>query len=73
MAYRKAGSANWVQQVLQDARTALSIEGAHMKAHYLLGVAQRERREHGAAISHLSKALDAAREKGDAIKDDMWV
>jgi STIP1 family protein 1 len=44
-----------------------------LQAHYLLGVAQRELGcQLSEAISHLSKALEQAREKGDSIKDEIW-
>jgi STIP1 family protein 1 len=44
-----------------------------LQAHYLLGVAQRELGgQLPQAISHLSKALEQAREKGDSIKDEIW-
>jgi hypothetical protein len=43
----------------------------NLKAHYLLGIAQRELHDLDDAITHLSKALDAAREQGDSIKDEV--
>jgi hypothetical protein len=57
--------------VVQDASTALSLDGSLMKAHYLMGVANRELAQLPAAIGSLTKALEAAREKGDSIKDEM--
>jgi len=38
------------------------------QGHYLLGVALRESVDMDAAVHHLTKALDAAREKDDGIK-----
>eukprot|EP00878_Enallax_costatus_P036114 GHUV01040426.1.p1 GENE.GHUV01040426.1~~GHUV01040426.1.p1 ORF type:complete len:190 (+),score=65.20 GHUV01040426.1:715-1284(+) len=69
MCYKKL--CKW-QQVAQDATTALSHNRDLMKAHYLLGVARRELRDVQQAITHLSKALEAAREQGDSIKDEIW-
>lgn len=69
MCYKKTGK--W-QQVAQDALTALSHNRDLMKAHYLVGVAHRELGDMPAAITHLSKALEAAREQGDSIKDEIW-
>jgi hypothetical protein len=42
------------------------------QAHYLCGSACCESGEYKQAVSHLQKALDAAREKGDSIKDEIW-
>lgn len=69
MCYKKVG--RW-EDVARDATTALSLNRDLMKAHYLLGVAQRELCNLQNAITHLSKALEAAREQGDSIKDEIW-
>lgn len=69
MCYKKLGK--W-EQVAKDAATALSHSRDLMKAHYLLGVAQRELSNLQGSITHLSKALEAAREQGDSIKDEIW-
>lgn len=60
------------EQVAKDAATALSYNRDLMKAHYLLGVAQRELGNQQEAITHLGKALEAARQQGDSIKDEIW-
>ena len=62
---------NW-DQVVRDSKTALNLQSDLMKAHYLLGVALLQQHDELKAIVHLSKALDSAREKGDAIKDEIW-
>lgn len=69
MCYKKTG--RW-QQVAQDGLTALTHNRDLMKAHYLVGVAHTELSDLPTAISHLSKALEAAREQGDSIKDEIW-
>lgn len=51
---------------------ALSLDRDHMKAHYYLGAALQEEGELEAAIGHLTRALDAARQQQDAIKDEIW-
>lgn len=71
MCYKKAGGPRWAHQVVQDAGSALALDGGLMKANYLMGVAQRQLQQHAAAVRHLTKALEAAREQGDAIKDEM--
>jgi STIP1 family protein 1 len=62
---------NW-DQVVRDSKTALALQSDLMKAHYLLGVALLQLQDENKAIVHLRKALDSAREKGDAIKDEIW-
>ncbi|WIA10610.1 hypothetical protein OEZ85_010792 [Tetradesmus obliquus] len=69
LCYKKSN--RW-EQVAKDAQTALGLSRDLMKAHYLLGVAQREIGQLSEGISHLSKALEQAREKGDSIKDEIW-
>lgn len=69
MCHKKAGN-RWAA-VVEDAATALSLDSSLMKGHYLMGVGLREQQQLGASIRHLEKALDAAREKGDSIKDEM--
>jgi STIP1 family protein 1 len=68
MCYKKVE--RW-QAVVEDAATALSLDSSSMKAHYLLGIGLREQQQLSQGISHLQKALEAAREKGDSIKDEM--
>ena len=52
---------------------ALSIDGRNMKANYLAGLSYLTgRQENEPAIRHLQKALEAAREANDSIKDDIW-
>lgn len=68
MCYKKVE--RW-DAVVEDAATALSLEGSHMKAHYLMGIGLREQQQVSQGIIHLQKALEAAREKGDSIKDEM--
>eukprot|EP00879_Flechtneria_rotunda_P003088 GHRR01003309.1.p1 GENE.GHRR01003309.1~~GHRR01003309.1.p1 ORF type:complete len:326 (+),score=122.01 GHRR01003309.1:282-1259(+) len=70
MCWKKLGN-RW-QQVAKDAQTALSLNKDLMKAHYLLGVAQRELHSLPSALQHLTKALESAREQGDQIKDEIW-
>eukprot|EP00775_Hariotina_reticulata_P008220 gene8220-8412_t len=70
MCYKKM-KGRW-DQVAHDAQTALSLSRDNLKAHYLLGIAQRELHNLDVAITHLGKALDAAREQGDSIKDEIW-
>eukprot|EP00877_Chromochloris_zofingiensis_P003028 jgi/Chrzof1/12726/Cz07g05110.t1 len=59
-------------QVIADAKHALSLDRDLMKAHYLLGVSLRHQSCLHEAVSHLSRALEAARQKDDAIKDEIW-
>lgn len=54
------------------AATQSMLFRCRLQAHYLLGVAQREIGQLSEGISHLSKALEQAREKGDSIKDEIW-
>lgn len=68
MCYKKVE--RW-QAVVDDAATALSLDSSSMKAHYLLGIGLREQQQLSRGISHLQRALEAAREKGDSIKDEM--
>lgn len=69
MCFKKVGDRS--QAVVEDAATALSLDSSLIKAHYLLGCGLREMDRLTDSISHLSKALEAAREKGDTIKHDM--
>lgn len=68
MCYKKVE--RW-ESVIQDAGTALALDSSSMKAHYLLGIGLREQQQLAQGIIHLQKALEAAREKGDSIKDEM--
>lgn len=70
MCYKKVGD-RW-QAVVDDAAVALSLDGGLMKAHYLMGIGLRELQQLSDSVTHLTKALEAAREKGDTIKDDIW-
>ncbi|MEW5305585.1 MAG: hypothetical protein WDW38_008067 [Sanguina aurantia] len=69
LCYKKLGD---YDKVLNDADNALHLNINHMKAHYLAGVAHHHRLDHKMAISHLQKALHAARVSGDSIKDEIW-
>ncbi|GLC75485.1 hypothetical protein PLESTF_001642900 [Pleodorina starrii] len=72
MAARKRG--DWAR-VEADAGAALSLgpgEREAMKGHYLLGLAMGAREQHEKSTFHLRKALDAAREANDSIKDEIW-
>eukprot|EP00803_Ostreobium_quekettii_P002970 evm.model.scf_1194EXC.4 EVM.evm.TU.scf_1194EXC.4 scf_1194EXC:20073-25132(-) len=62
---------NWVG-VEQDCRSALEINAKEFKAHYFLGQALEQQNFHVEAVSHLTKALEAASEKEDSIKDEIW-
>ena len=42
------------------------------QANYLAGLAFLQRLQYESAVRHLSKALEAAREANDSIKDDIW-
>jgi hypothetical protein len=44
--------------------------GLRLQANFLLGKAHREQKNLPVAIKHLQRALDAAREKEDAIKGE---
>jgi STIP1 family protein 1 len=68
MCYKKVE--RW-EAVVEDAGTALSLDSNHMKAHYLMGIGLREQQQLAQGMLHLQKALEAAREKGDSIKDEM--
>lgn len=70
---KKQGAPGAWARVASDAETALSLDSHHMKAHYLLGMALRELgQDLASAASHLNRALEQAREKDDAIKDEIW-
>ncbi|GFR45744.1 hypothetical protein Agub_g7160, partial [Astrephomene gubernaculifera] len=72
MAARKRG--DWAR-VEADAASALGQgpgERDAMKAHYLMGLALGARGAHEGSMKHLRKALDAAREANDSIKDEIW-
>ncbi|KXZ46538.1 hypothetical protein GPECTOR_42g745 [Gonium pectorale] len=72
MAARKR--ADW-DRVEADAGAALALgPGVReaMKGHYLMGLATGARGDHERSTQHLRKALDAAREANDAIKDEIW-
>jgi STIP1 family protein 1 len=58
--------------VVKDARAALQLQSDLLKAHYVLGVALSQQGNHLQGISHLQKALEAAREQEDKIKDEIW-
>ncbi|KAG2491535.1 hypothetical protein HYH03_010106 [Edaphochlamys debaryana] len=65
-------------RVEEDAGAALALVGAGaserdaMKGHYLLGLAMAAGGQHARSKQHLRKALDAAREANDSIKDEIW-
>ena len=46
--------------------------GALVQASYLLGIALRKQLRYAEASKYLDKALEAANEAGDAIKDEVW-
>ncbi|KAG2427142.1 hypothetical protein HXX76_012652 [Chlamydomonas incerta] len=75
MAARKKG--DW-ERVEADASLALGLVGGSsesreaMKGHYLLGLAMGQRGQHERSKHHLKKALEAAREANDNIKDEIW-
>eukprot|EP00198_Chlamydomonas_reinhardtii_P008045 XP_001697382.1 predicted protein [Chlamydomonas reinhardtii] len=75
MAARKKG--DW-ERVEADASLALGLVGGSsesreaMKAHYLMGLAMGQRGQHERSTHHLKKALAAAREANDNIKDEIW-
>jgi STIP1 family protein 1 len=60
------------EAVIKDARAALQLQSDLLKAHYVLGVALSQQGNHPQGISHLQKALEAAREQEDKIKDEIW-
>ena len=81
-----AATALW-RRVLSDARRALELDRANMKGLYLSGLALRELGGEGdgegegggdggraprEAIALLARALEEARAKDDAIKDEIW-
>ena len=43
-----------------------------MQASYFLGIALRKQLKYAEAAKHLDRALEAANEAGDAIKDEIW-
>ncbi|KAI8474037.1 MAG: hypothetical protein J3K34DRAFT_518535 [Monoraphidium minutum] len=70
---KKQGAPGAWQRVAADAASALALDARNLKASYLTGVALRELGgDLGAAIAHLGRALEWAREKDDAIKDEIW-
>ncbi|GLI66757.1 hypothetical protein VaNZ11_010723 [Volvox africanus] len=73
MAARKRG--DW-DCVVTDADAALRLcpGGGReaMKGHYLVGLAMGAKGLHDKSTYHLQKALDAAREANDLIKDEIW-
>ncbi|GIL65313.1 hypothetical protein Vafri_19119 [Volvox africanus] len=73
MAARKRG--DW-DRVVTDADAALRLcpGGGReaMKGHYLVGLAMGAKGLHDKSTHHLQKALDAAREANDSIKDEIW-
>ncbi|GIL87982.1 hypothetical protein Vretimale_6359 [Volvox reticuliferus] len=73
MAARKRG--DW-DRVVTDADAALGLcpGGGReaMKGHYLMGLAMGAKMKHDKSTHHLQKALDAAREANDSIKDEIW-
>ncbi|EFJ41795.1 hypothetical protein VOLCADRAFT_67840 [Volvox carteri f. nagariensis] len=72
MAARKRG--DW-ERVEADATTVLGLgppEREAMKGHYLLGLAMGAKGQYDKSTHHLRKALDAAREANDSIKDEIW-
>ncbi|KAK9908088.1 hypothetical protein WJX75_002611 [Coccomyxa subellipsoidea] len=60
------------EAVERDSRRALELQPRLMKGHYFLGQALHERKDLGGSIKHLTKALELAREQGDAIRDQIW-
>lgn len=43
-----------------------------LQARYFLGIALRKQLRYAEAATHLEKALEAANEAGDSIKDEVW-
>lgn len=59
-------------RVAEDAARALELEKDLMKGHYLAGLAAGKTGQYERATQHLRKALEAAREANDSIKDEIW-
>lgn len=55
-----------------DSQRALDLGGSLIKANYCLGVALRHKLQYSESALRLERALAAAREKGDSIKDQIW-
>lgn len=69
LCHKKRG--DWAR-VAEDSLAALSLNSSSLKAHYYLGLALRQSSDLPGSISHLTKALEQARESGDSIKDEIW-
>ena len=57
--------------VVADCTSALSLDDASIKAHYLLGIALDSQGQHGQAASHLLRAIDLCKGKTISYRDDI--
>mmetsp|Transcript_7511 Transcript_7511/g.19988 ORF Transcript_7511/g.19988 Transcript_7511/m.19988 type:complete len:278 (-) Transcript_7511:649-1482(-) len=71
LCHKKTGD---MEAVARDAKCALELDRDSLKGNYLLGSALRLKGVDLLPIAarHLRRALEAARQKGDAIKDEIW-
>ena len=61
---------NW-EGVRTDCSTALHLNDASIKGHYLLGVALEAQAEYDTAVSHLFRALELCKDRTVSYKDDI--